>query len=149
MKPIEIIPPVYFYLWIGLMALAHFTLPIMTVLTLPWKLLGGIPLAVGAAFNIIADRDFKLRGTTVKPTGEATALITTGVFRLSRHPMYVGFVLILVGIAALLGSLMPFILAAVFAVFMDVVFIRFEEAKMEKSFGPQWLEYRGRVRRWL
>lgn len=48
-------------------------------------------------------------GTTVKPFQESTALITDGVFRLSRNPMYLGFVLVLTGIATLLGSLTPWL----------------------------------------
>ena len=62
-----------------------------------------VPLALGIALNLAADNSFKRYKTTVKPVENSTVLITAGVFRLSRHPMYLGFVLILVGITLLMG----------------------------------------------
>jgi protein-S-isoprenylcysteine O-methyltransferase Ste14 len=99
--------------------------------------------------NLVADRSFKTHKTTVKPLQESTALITNGVFRLTRHPMYLGFVLILLGIAMMMGSLTPYLVVLAFAVFMDMVFIRFEETRLEETFSEAWLGYRSRVRRWI
>jgi protein-S-isoprenylcysteine O-methyltransferase Ste14 len=149
MKTREVIPPVYLFLSIAIMVLLHFLLPGSRVLVFPWNLLGGIPLALGIVTNLIADKSFKKHETTVKPLEESTALITTGVFRVSRHPMYLGFVLILLGIAALTGSLTPYLIVLIFAVFMDVVFIRFEEQKLEETFGEAWPEYKKKVSRWV
>jgi protein-S-isoprenylcysteine O-methyltransferase Ste14 len=87
--------------------------------------------------------------TTVKPLEESTALITDGVFRFSRHPMYLGFVFILLGIASLMGSLTPYVIVIGFAVFMQIVFIRFEEKKLEETFGEAWLRYKRNVRLWI
>jgi protein-S-isoprenylcysteine O-methyltransferase Ste14 len=148
MKAINITPPNYFFLAIVIMVLLHFTLPGATVLTIPWSLLGVLPLGVGIVLNLAADSSFKRHQTSVKPLEESTALITNGVFRLTRHPMYLGFVLILLGIAMLLGSLTPFVIVPAFAVFMDIVFMRHEEKKLEETFGEAWLSYKARVRRW-
>ena len=87
--------------------------------------------------------------TTVKPLEEPTELITTGAFRVSRHPMYLGFVTVLLGIAVLMGSLKPYAGVFVFAIFMDVILIRFEEKKLEDTFGEAWFEYKKKVRRWI
>ena len=149
MKPISITPPVYLFLSIAIMVLVHFLLPGAKILALPWNLLGLIPLTLGIVLNLVADRSFKNHETTVKPVEESTALITTGTFRLSRHPMYLGFVLILFGTAVLMGSLMPYIVIIVFAIFIDLIFIRFEEKKLEQIFGEAWLEYRRKIRRWI
>ncbi|MBW1675582.1 MAG: isoprenylcysteine carboxylmethyltransferase family protein [Deltaproteobacteria bacterium] len=149
MKPINIIPPVYLFLSIAIMVLLHFLLPGIKILALPWNLLGVIPLALGIVLNLVADRSFKKHETTVKPVEESTALITSGAFRLSRHPMYLGFVLILFGIAVLKGSLMPYVVLLVFAIFIDMIFIRFEEKKLGQTFGEAWLEYKKNVRRWV
>jgi len=131
------------------MVLLHFLLPVAKILALPWRLLGIIPLALGVGINLIADKAFKGRNTTVKPLEKSTALITTGVFRLSRHPMYLGFFLVLLGIAALMGSLTPFGVVLVFAVFIDAVFMTHEERDLEATFGERWLAYKARVRRWI
>jgi protein-S-isoprenylcysteine O-methyltransferase Ste14 len=63
--------------------------------------------------------------------------------------MYLGFVLILVGVAIVLGSLAPFVVIPIFAILMDVVFIQVEERMLEQKFGSAWLEYTRKVRRWI
>lgn len=65
------------------------------------------PLIFGVALNISADRMFEQHKTTVKPFEESTALVTDGVFRFSRNPMYLGMVLILSGVVLLAGSTTP------------------------------------------
>ena len=149
MKLTNIIPPVYLFLSIAIMLLLHFLLPLKKVLFFPLNLLGLILIALGIIINLVADRSFKKHKTTVKPFEVSRAFITTGIFRVSRHPMYLGFVLIIFGIAELMGSLTPFIVVFVFAIFMDIVFIRFEEKKLEDTFGKAWHEYKKNVRRWI
>ena len=66
-----------------------------------------------------------------------------------RHPMYLGFVLILGGIAILLGSVTPYGIVVGFAVFIDLNFIRIEERMLEAEFGDKWMSYKAKVRRWV
>jgi protein-S-isoprenylcysteine O-methyltransferase Ste14 len=127
----------------------HLFLPGAKIISAPWNLLGVVLLVVGIVLNLMADKSFKERETSVKPLEESACLVTTGVFRLSRHPMYLGFVLILIGAAILTGSLTPFLVVIVFLVFMDTVFIRFEETKLAQTGGDAWLDYRAKVRRWI
>jgi protein-S-isoprenylcysteine O-methyltransferase Ste14 len=63
--------------------------------------------------------------------------------------MYLGFVLVLIGIAALLGSLTPWIIVPLFAILMDQVFISVEERMLQAKFGQAWSEYTAQVRRWI
>ncbi len=149
MKALKVTPPVYFFLALAIILLLHFLLPGMRVLFFPWNLSGVIPLALGIVMNLVADRSFKKDKTTVKPLEESTALITDGVFRISRHPMYLGFVLILLGIAALMGSLTPYVIVFGFAIFIHIVFVKFEEKKLEETFGEAWLGYKKKVRQWI
>jgi protein-S-isoprenylcysteine O-methyltransferase Ste14 len=145
----HILPPTYLLAAIVLMAVLHFLLPLRRVLTFPWRLLGIVPFLVGVALNLAADRQFTRHGTTVKPFERSTSLITTGVYRISRNPMYLGFVLILLGIAVFLGSLSPFFITVVFAVLMDFVFIQTEERMIATEFGEAWLAYKAMVRKWV
>ena len=149
MRPVDITPPIYLFFSIVVMVLLHFLLPGMKVLALPWNLLGIIPLALGIGLNLVADNSFKKHKTTVKPIEEPKALITSGPFLVSRHPMYLGFALVLFGIAVLMGSLTPHVVVFVFGVFMDVVFVGFEEKKLAETFGEAWFDYRRKVRRWI
>ena len=149
MKIVTVIPPVYLFLSVAVMVFLHFLLPGLKFLAFPWNLSGAIPLAFGIVINLAADRSFRRHNISVKPLDETTALITEGAFRVSRHPMYLGMILILSGIAALMGSLTPYVVVFAFAVFMDVAFIRFEEEKLEQTFGEAYLDYKKRVRRWV
>lgn len=146
-KPI--LPPVYLLTAIVAMVLSRFLLPGVRIITLPWTLLGLLPIAFGVYLNLAADRTFKRQGTTVKPFEKSTSLVTIGVYALSRNPMYLGFTLILLGVAILLGAATPFIVVLAFALVMEFLFIRVEEAMMKETFGQAWHTYEARVRRWI
>jgi protein-S-isoprenylcysteine O-methyltransferase Ste14 len=143
------LPPTYFYIAIVLIIVLHVLLPGPQIISSPWRYLGVIPLVLGSAFSVLADQAFKRFGTTVKPFEESTCLVTDGVFRLSRNPMYLGFVLLLAGIVMLLGSATPWIVVVIFPFLMEIRFIRAEEVILLARFGDTWLEYKQRVRRWI
>jgi protein-S-isoprenylcysteine O-methyltransferase Ste14 len=145
----HLLPTHYLLLAILMAAALHFAFPGRVMLPAMWKLLGLIPLAGGVIINLIADSAFHKARTTVKPFQESTALITGGVYRMSRHPMYLGFLLILIGVAMLLGSLTPWFVIPLFAIVIDRLFIAVEEQMLLARFGQTWLDYRTRVRRWL
>ena len=142
-------PPTYLWISIGLMVVLHFLIPVKKLVPWPWNLLGILPLALGAVTNLLADQAFHKAGTTVKPFQESTFLITDGVFRISRNPMYLGFVLILIGIAILMGSISPILIILLFAILMDKIFIQVEEQMLAEKFAETWLDYRRQVRRWI
>lgn len=145
----KLLPPAYLLIAILVMIAFHWLLPLSQIVAGLWRLTGLMPLAAGISLNIAADRAFQRAGTTVKPFEASTTLITTGVFRISRHPMYLGFVLILLGVAALLGSLTPWLVIPIFAILIDRVFIQAEERMLAEQFGQSWLVYKAGVRRWL
>ena len=149
MKGKPILPPTYLLLAIAIMLAFRFLFPMAIVLKIPWTIAGVLPLAVGLGLNLVADRDFKKHQTTVKPFEESSTLITTGVYRRSRNPMYLGFVLILIGVAVFLGSLTPFAVVVIFPMLMEVVFIRPEETMLEQQFGEICVGYKKQVRRWI
>jgi protein-S-isoprenylcysteine O-methyltransferase Ste14 len=114
---------------------------------MPWNLFGLLPLGFGLVVTLSADRAFQRVGTTVHPYKEPSQLIAHGAFRYSRNPMYLGFVLILLGMAVLLSSLSPFAVVLGFALAMDIVFIRVEERILAAMFGEDWARYQRRVRK--
>jgi len=149
MKTKPILPPTYLLIAMILMAILHFTFPGAIVIPQPWNLAGVIPIALGITINLIADKRFHEANTTVKPFEESSKLVADGVFRISRNPMYLGFVFILTGIAILLGSLSPFVILILFWIAMEKVFIETEEKMLAVRFGSQWTEYKTSVGRWL
>jgi protein-S-isoprenylcysteine O-methyltransferase Ste14 len=149
MKAKSIFPTHYLLIAILLMIALHFLYPMARIIPVPWIVFGLIPLAIGIAINLIADKAFHQANTTVKPFEESASLITEGVFRYTRNPMYLGFVLILIGIALMFGSLSPWIIIPIYAIMMDFIFIRVEEDMLDAKFGPAWFDYKARVRRWF
>jgi len=149
MKGKKVLPPTYLLVSIVVMVALHFLFPVTEVIPLPWNVLGIVPLASGIAINIIADNAFRKVKTAVKPFEESSALVTSGVYRISRHPMYLGNVLILIGVAVMVGSLTPYVVIPIFVVLIEKVFIKVEERMLEEKFGQAWLEYKDKVRRWI
>ena len=145
----KILPPTWLLISILLMIGLHFVIPVATILPPFWGLLGLIPLALGIAIDYKAHHAFQQAHTPVQPFGKPTTLVTWGAFLFSRNPMYLGFVLILTGVAVLLGSLAPFLVIIAFYVWIERGYIAFEERALAEAFGPAWLAYKGSTRRWL
>lgn len=143
------LPPTYFLGALVAVAALHIGWPICQLLHFPWRLLGLVPLAAGVILNLLADRRFKEHETTVKPFETSNALVTSGVFAVSRNPMYLGMSLILLGIALMLGSLSPFAAVIALPIAFDRAFITPEENMLEDAFGDDFRDYRRRVRRWI
>ena len=131
------------------MVCLHFLFPGAALIPAPWNYFGSLPFVIGVWLNLAADGSFKKHTTTVKPYEESTTLVTKGVYRICRHPMYLGFVLILSGIATFMGSLTPFVVIPAFVFLIDRLFIRVEESMLAERFGSSWMQYRGNVRRWI
>ena len=145
----KILPPTYLLIALLAMPVLHFLIPIVKIVPFPWNTLGVIFLLFGIALNLISDRRFHQVGTTVNPFEESSTLFTNGVFSLSRNPMYLGFTLILGGVAIFLGSLSPLIVLPIFIVLIEKNFIISEEKLLEKTFGQVYLDYKRKVRRWI
>ena len=94
-------------------------------------------------------RAFQSGCTPITPFTESTALIRHGLYRWTRNPMYLGAVLLVSGVAILLGSVTPLLVAVVFFVILQEGFIRHEERLLERRFGEEYRNYRHSARRWL
>ncbi len=149
MKPKPMMPTTGLLIAILIMVALRLLWPAGLVIPRGWNLLGILPLAAGAALNFVADQAFKRVGTTVKPFQESSALVENGAFAVSRNPMYLGFTLILLGLALLLRALSPFAVVIAFAVVLDRAYIAVEERMLQAKFGDDWAAYTRRVRRWV
>jgi len=144
----KILPPTYIFLCIVLMAVLHQFLPILKIIPMPYGLIGIIPLALGIYLNLKTDKLFTKHETTVKPFENASSLIHEGPFLYSRHPMYVGMVLLVLGIAVIMGTLSPYIPVIAFFFVLNW-FAGVEEKSMQAEFGTEYSDYMKKVRRWV
>ena len=146
---LKVNPPAYFFLLLLTAGGLHLLLPVKTVVPLVWRWLGLGFLAAGAAVMVWAERLFVKAQTTVKPLKKPSKLIAHGPFLFSRHPMYLGMVGMLLGVAVLLGSTTPFLAPVILMFIFERCFIPHEEKTMVKIFGKKYQDYQQKVRRWI
>ena len=147
-KP-RVVPPVYFLGCIVGMVLLDRSIPILRLLEGTPRWAGILPLALGLTLNVTSAALFQIKGTPLVPGTEATLLVRSGAFRYTRNPMYLGFSLMLLGIALILGSLSPLLVPPLFVWIIQALFIQKEEKWMKEQFGEEYLSYRRETRRWL
>ena len=145
----KIMPPAYFYSGIALIILGHFIFPAFKIIRYPYNLLGILLIVSGIIINACAWQSFVKNKTTQNPYKNPGKLIAKGIYRISRNPMYLGMLAILLGISVLLGSLTTFIIPLIFFIVISKKFISLEERNMEKKFGRRYTEYKNKTRRWI
>lgn len=106
---------------------------------------------VGVTFDLLGLWAFRRSRTTINPLKprKASALVTGGVYRVSRNPMYVGLALLLAAWAVHLSMLWPLLGPALFVFYMNRFQIGPEERVLRGKFGEAYAAYAARVRRWL
>ena len=110
---------------------------------------GGVLVIAGLALARSFFRALHRANTPVSPYSPATALVTTGAYRLSRNPGYLGMTLAYTGIAILSGALWVFVPLVPTLFLIDRGVIRREERHLERTFGDEYARYRTRTRRWI
>jgi protein-S-isoprenylcysteine O-methyltransferase Ste14 len=116
--------------------------------TLP-RSFGAIFFTLGLALDLWSIATLRRHRTTVLPHAGASALVTTGPYRFSRNPIYLGNTLALVGLAMMLRWGWLLLLVPVTVTAVSWLAISREEQHLAKRFGTQWTEYQEKVRRWL
>ena len=106
-------------------------------------------MALGLAIQSVAAKRFRKAGTSFSLEGDSSSLVTSGPFRYSRNPIYLGMLLWLLGLAILLGSLSAFALPVLVFLLANFILIPMEERSMREKFGEEYLDYQSRVRRWF
>jgi protein-S-isoprenylcysteine O-methyltransferase Ste14 len=115
----------------------------------PRRLVGIAVVILGMLMIVGAARLFRRAGTPVAPTEPTSALVTDGIYRWTRNPMYLALSLILLGIALATGSLWFFIGLAVAIFAVTKLAIEKEEIYLADKFGASYLDYKAHVRRWI
>ena len=110
-----------------------------------------ILIVIGTALIVAARVALDRAGTTWHPTepGRTTALVTSGVYRLSRNPTYLGMEIVLLSWAVILASPAAALVSALFVGYIDRFQIRPEEMVLSVSLGREYDDYSHRVRRWV
>ena len=106
-------------------------------------------LVAGAVFSILGVVEFRRARTTVIKPGKSSSLVDSGVYRVTRNPMYVGFFIILLAFAFLLSNLLSLVISFCFIPYMSYFQISPEEKALSALFGEEFEKYKSKVPRWL
>ena len=144
-------PPMVAGVVVGLMVLAERSSPGLSLNVPGRNTMAWILAVAGMAMAASGILSFRRRRTTVNPRKphEASTLVMSGIYRRTRNPMYLGVTLILLGLAFGLGHPLSLLLVGLFPAYVQRFQIEPEERALEKNFGPEFIEYKARVPRWL
>jgi len=144
-------PPVYLACaLIAMWALQHYWPVARTTAGWP-HYAGGALILAGISIDLTAAWQFRRHKTTVNPLSpqNTTAIVTDGLYRVSRNPMYAGMLLILCGAVFLFRALTPIVVLPLFWHIISRFQIRAEESILLEKFGDEFREYMHRVPRWF
>lgn len=146
---IMLLPPRLVLALLVAMGALHMLLPGPRLVAFPYTLIGAAVAALGIVLTLSGARLFARVRTNIRTFNEPGVLVTDGLFRWSRNPMYLGFALLLLGTAILLGTTTPLFAPVLFAFIADRWYIAFEERAMQQRFGADYAAYMSTTRRWL
>ena len=146
---IEYRPPRIAMALLTIATVLHVSLPEQSSSNFSSIYLSGALVSAGFTVMMLAWWQFKEREVAICPTASTSYLITDGIYRLTRNPMYLGMVTMLAGVAVFVGTLPFYVVTIVYFILMDRWFCLYEEEKLVVTFGRDYASYRSKVRRWL
>tara|TARA_B100001939_G_C16891031_1_gene595396 strand:- start:858 stop:1307 length:450 start_codon:yes stop_codon:yes gene_type:complete len=149
MKTIKIPPPI---LVIILTSLVYFSSTKLELIYLPYRqIVSVIILIIGLIVIVSPVVDFIKSKTTVNPVKfkNVNRLVTTGIYRYSRNPMYLGMILIIISTTIYYLNFLSVFSPLIFYIWINKFQINREEIFLEDKFGSEYLKYKSKTRRWI
>jgi len=151
---LKIHPPIVFLLCAVLMYAISLLAPQITFK--PWfrsiaPFLALLSLISGLVFPITGIQAFRKANTTISPTKphKSATVVTTGIYRITRNPMYLGLFFLLFAFGLFLSNVLCLAATLLFILYINAFQITPEERILEENFGKDYLNYKEKVRRWL
>ena len=139
----------YFIILLVLSVMQNFVFPVPAFLSPPFTYFGFLIIGFGFVLAFWCRSLFMKNATTLQPSEEPTVLVTSGPFRLSRNPIYLGMASILLGVAVVQGTLVALVFPVIFVMLIEFFIIPGEERILEKIFGEPYRKYKKSVRKWI
>jgi protein-S-isoprenylcysteine O-methyltransferase Ste14 len=113
------------------------------------RLLGPLVTACAVALFLLSYREFRRAGTAVQGSKRSTVIVRTGPYRFSRNPIYLAFILLVLGLSVWLNNLWLLVTLVPASGLIALIVIPREERFLDLTFREQYSTYKARVRRWL
>ena len=139
-------PPVILLCALIAQTILYFTFPMLVNLSI---LLGVFIILTGIFLVYSSLKKLSKMETTFIPDGQPNKFVIDGPFRVSRNPIYLGMLFILLGAAISLQSFSGLLIAFIFFLIINFTWIKHEEEKLDTTFNEEWKEYSEKTRRWL
>ncbi len=145
----KVIPPFLFLSCIVIMIIIRNLVVIKEIVPRPFNYFGTVLIILGIVATILVRKEFEKNNTEIHTFKEPRKLVTHGLFKISRNPIYLGFAISLFGVWILLGTILPIIGCLLFITITNCYYIPFEERIMENTFGKEYKKYKAKVRKWI
>ena len=142
-------PPLVFLGYLAAALILNWFVPFPTPLTFILRIIGAIGVFTGILLVGLAFSRMVKAHTTPDLTQPTTALVTTGPYRFSRNPIYLGFFVIYLGFTLLAGTLWGLVLSPFLFWTVTNAIIHMEEDYLKKKFKEEYTSYSSRVKRWI
>ncbi|CAA9889794.1 Protein-S-isoprenylcysteine methyltransferase [Candidatus Methylobacter favarea] len=151
MLELKVPPAVIVLITAALMRLISVVLPEFTFIFPGRPFVAGFLVFGGITVTILGVFSFHQAKTTLNPMipDSASALVVEGIYKVTRNPMYLGFLLMLIGWAVFLSNLLSYSVIPAFVIYMNRFQITPEEKALEALFQDRFRAYKAKVRRWL
>lgn len=143
-------PPVYLGVALALAVGLQLLLPLDWLKNIPFQIIAGTACCVlAAALPLWAMLRFRAANTHVEPHKPTTALVVIGPYRYTRNPIYLGFLLLALGLALIFANPWGLLILPLLWATLRFLVIRVEEAFLIGRFGRSYIDYQASVRRWI
>ncbi|MWC30223.1 DUF1295 domain-containing protein [Paenibacillus sp. MMS18-CY102] len=149
MKGRRLLPPQLFLIGAIGMLVMRLYCPYDIWLPFPYNLAGILVVGSGLGMAIWGSRAFRRYNTNIHTFKEPGRLVVEGLFKYTRNPMYLGFLVALAGLFIVLGAVSPFVIVVLFLVITNQWYIKFEEHALADKFGQEYEAYKASTRRWI
>jgi protein-S-isoprenylcysteine O-methyltransferase Ste14 len=146
---VRIPPPLISLSCVLLGAGLHWIYPLhLAAGSLRW-LIAGLLIFTGVAVILYCAWTFRKRGTNIEPWKKTSHLITSGIYRISRNPIYSSFVIVGLGLAFAVNSIWIVLMMVPLVLIINRIVIAKEERYLEEKFGDVYFSYKEKVRKWI
>jgi len=146
---VKILPPLLSALHLGAALMLGWLVPLPDSAPGWIRALGWVITLAGLALGGIALSELIRAGNSPDPHMPTTRMVTAGLYRFSRNPIYLGFLCLTIGLPLIFGSVWGVIAGFIQQFLFGYLIIRPEETYLARKFGQEYREYVVRVRRWL